>query len=165
VTHHLNNIQEFLDHGITLLKSGKFDEAEAVFLVAQTKWPDSPLPYTGSARTAHFSNNYSLALERWIIAHEKFPADIQILRGLGNIYLELKKLDKANKCFIEVLDLEANYFKEMHEFMQGVNLLIDSKEYTKAKELLLEAEIRWPENIVPFHAHHRLLETIRRNSR
>lgn len=160
-----NEIQKVIERGITLLKSEKFNEADAVFLYAQKKWPDNPLPYIGSARTAHFSNNNNLSLECWIIAREKFPADMQILKGLGSIYLDLKEFDKASKCFTEVHNLEANSFRELNKFMQGVNVLIDSEEYTKAEDLLREAKIRWPEKINPFHAHHRLLELNRRKSK
>lgn len=164
MTNRLNNIQDFIDHGITLLQSRKFDKAEAIFLAAQAKWPESPLPFIGSARTAYFSNNNNLSLERWIMARERFPDDIQILKGLGNIYLDLNELEKANKCFIEAQEKDMISYKELDELIQEANILIDSKNYTKAEELLLEAESRWPEHIAPFHAHHRLFEIKRRNS-
>lgn len=159
-----NKIQEVIKHGNALLKSEKFEEADAVFLYAKQKWPDSPLPYIGSARTAHFgSNNHNLSLERWTIAREKFPADLQVLKGLGSLYLEMKEFDKASECFTEVHHLEADSFRELNAFMQGVNVLMTSEEYSKAEELLHEAQTRWPEKCSPFYTHHRLLEVHRRS--
>lgn len=161
--HTPNDIQAFIDHGITLLREEKYDEAEAVFLKAQLKWPDNPLPFIGSARAAQFNNKLRLSLKRWKTARDKFSSNLQILKGLGNIYLELKKFRKARRCFTETNELESSSFKKLKEFMRNVNVLISAEEYTKAEALLIEAQTRWPEKINPFHAHHRLLEIKRRN--
>lgn len=163
--HMPNDIQEFIDYGITLLESEKQDEAEAVFLDAQIKWPDDPRPFIGSARTANFNNNLNLSLERWKMARDKFPANLHIIKGLGNVYLDLKEFDKANKCFSVAHELELNSIKEMNNYMGNVNELIYSENFIKAEALLIEAQLKWPEKINPFHSHHRLLEINRRKSK
>ena len=160
----VNDINIYIEYGNNLLKSKKYNEAETLFIDARTKWPEEPLPYIGAANAAHSNNNYELSLKRWEIAREKFPANLQILKGLGSIYLDLKEYDKANKCFSEAHDLESNSFDEMNKFMSHVNELIFSENFTEAEALLIDAQKKWPEKISPFHTHQRLLEKKRRRS-
>ena len=120
----LNDIQAFIDTGNSLLASGEYDKAELIFLEANTKWPENPHPYIGLAHTAHFKDRYTLSLERWKIAHGKFPGNFQILTGLGNVYLDLKNFEKANKYYAEAnelssnaLNLELDLFKDLNELV------------------------------------------------
>jgi len=159
-----NDIQSLIDHGFLLLVAGKYNKAEELFLKAQAKRPSNPTPFIAFAHAAQLKNDNNLSLKRWKLAYDKFPDNLLILKGLGNIYLELKNLEEGSNYLIEAQKLEATSNKVMYEYIENGNKLLQAGDPAKAEEVFIEAQMKWPDKLAPFHAHHRLLETNRRNS-
>lgn len=157
-----SDFKTLMNNGNSLLGSGEYVKAEAMFLEATNKFPESPHPFIGLARSAQYKNNYTLSLERWKIALDNFPGNTQILIGLGNIYLDLKDFEKANRYFSEANDLELGLFNELNELVENGYALMHAEEFAKAESEFINAQSKWPNSLKPFYAHHRLLEIKRR---
>lgn len=65
--------------------------------------------YNGAA-TGHFQQkNYQRCEEILLVGHERFPDNINLIFNLGNLYVRLKKPEKALPYLKRTLELDPEY--------------------------------------------------------
>jgi len=86
--------------GAALLRNGRLDEAEQIFLMLSEKYPKNPQGFVGLARVAQKQQQWEVALGRWNECMSRFPkrARIQWYVEKADVLLELGNDGEAEAC-------------------------------------------------------------------
>lgn len=102
------NIAASIGKANTCLELGKYEEAEAYYLEAQTKWPNDPRAFVGYARAAQMQCRWTdamlrweSALGKWVSELERSPGNMVASIGRANICLELGQFELAETYFLD----------------------------------------------------------------
>jgi glycosyltransferase involved in cell wall biosynthesis len=88
-----------------LLRLGRRDEAEAIFLALTESHPRHRAGFVGLARIASQRRSWEIAQERWAICLERFPADTTVDWRLSRAeaLVKLGRFEEATPLYCEVL--------------------------------------------------------------
>lgn len=88
----LNTVEEFIDKGVSLKRSGKFKEAMDCYIKALDIDPQNMKTYISLGKTAHLLNNQDLAIKCYLAATHILlsPIDEEIQQNKLPLYLEVQ---------------------------------------------------------------------------
>ncbi|MGB3512824.1 MAG: tetratricopeptide repeat protein, partial [Microcoleaceae cyanobacterium] len=93
-----------LGKGKGLVELGRFEEARKLFSQLVQQFPQESQVWASLAKVAQQQQKWSIALERWETAINKFPENIPFYVGKGNVLIEFGEFEEAEVVFNDILE-------------------------------------------------------------